>query len=512
MLSIELLLLVCSVLIVLCIVVFKFFDYLGIPVLLLFLGIGILAGSEGIGGIYFYDTGLAQSIGVVALIFILFAGGLDTNWTMVRPIFKHAAVLSTLGVLLTAILTGVAASYILKIPTIYGLLFGAIISSTDASAVFSILRSRYINLKGSLKPILEMESGSNDPMAVFLTITIIQLITLQLKGVVPIFGSFALQMGLGTLIGLLCGKGIVFVLNRLQFSYEGLYPVFCLASAFLIYSVTYILKGSGFLAVYIAGIIVGNSYIVKKKSLLRFFDGLAWLSQIAMFLTLGLLVFPSHLVPVMGAGLLLSILLMFVTRPISVFLSLLFTKYDYRQRIFIAWVGLRGAVPIILATFPLLANVSHAELIFNIVFFTVLTSALLQGWSIPVVAKFLKVSAPLENKLSYPIEFEPLPGVDAELIEFIIPFESQVAGRSIVEIGFPSDCLVILIARGDHYIVPSGGTLLEAGDALLFLANKNNFKPINDLLLKWEGDNETTEIKNNQTGKLNRNKPGVRFV
>jgi len=297
-------------------------------------------------------------------------------------------------------------------------------------------------------------------------------------------------MGLGALIGLISGRFIVMVLNRLKLYYEGLYPVFCLASAFLIFGITYLLQGSGFLAVYIAGIVIGNSQIVKKKSLLRFFDGLAWLGQITMFLTLGLLVYPSHLIPVLGMGILLSVFLMFFARPVSVFLSLIFSKYGLYEKSLIAWIGLRGAVPIILATFPLLAGIPYSKLIFNLVFFIVLSSALLQGWSVPLVSKILGVSAPLENKCASPIEFEPPPGLDTELIEFIVPFESEVINKPIVEVGFPKDCLIVLIVRGEHYIVPSGGTILEPGDTLLFLASKGSLKEINNILQKWKAGRE----------------------
>ncbi|MCX7995804.1 MAG: potassium/proton antiporter [candidate division WOR-3 bacterium] len=486
MLSLEILILVVSILIILCILIFKFFDYLGIPVLLLFLGIGILAGSEGIGRIHFDNIRQAQSIGIIALIFILFAGGLDTHWQQVKPIFKHALILSTFGVFTTAIFVGIFASFILRIPILYGLLFGSIVSSTDASAVFSILRSKNVRLRGTLAPLLELESGSNDPMAIFLTIAVTQLITSPANGLSQIMFFFILQMGLGAAIGLTLGKLVVFMLNRLRLFYEGLYPVFCLASAFLIYSITYLLNGSGFLAVYLAGIVIGNSQIVKKRSLLRFFDGLAWLSQITMFLTLGLLVYPSHLLPITGTGVLLSIFLMFVARPVSVLLSLIFSKYTLRERIFIAWVGLRGAVPIILATFPLLAGIPNSELIFNLVFFIVLISALFQGWSIPIISRILGLSEPIENKCASPIEFEPPPGVDTELIELIVPFESNVVNKPIVEAGFPQDCLIVLIVRGENFIVPSGGTIIEPGDTLLFLTSKNSLKKINEILHRWK--------------------------
>jgi cell volume regulation protein A len=285
-------------------------------------------------------------------------------------------------------------------------------------------------------------------------------------------------MGLGALLGFGLGKAMVFMLNHLKLAYEGLYPVFSLAFAALTYGATAGIGGSGFLAVYVAGLVAGNSGIVQKKTLLRFFDGLAWLSQIAMFLTMGLLVFPSHIVPVIGAGLLLSAFLMLVARPASVFLSLVFTKFHWREKIFVSWVGLRGAVPIILATFPLLAALPQAELIFNLVFFIVLTSALLQGWSIPVFARLLKLDAPFQQKRRYPIEFAPLEGVDTDLIDLTVPYNSAVAGKSIVELDLPRDSLIVLISRNDNFVVPSGGTVLQEGDTILVLANKTNLSEI----------------------------------
>jgi cell volume regulation protein A len=278
----------------------------------------------------------------------------------------------------------------------------------------------------------------------------------------------------------------------LKFAYEGFYPVFALAFAAFIYSATALVGGSGFLAVYLAGLVAGNSVFVHKKTLLRFFDGLAWLSQIGMFLTLGLLVFPSRLVPVIVVGLLISGFLMLVARPVSVFIALAFSRLHWREKALVSWVGLRGAVPIILATFPLLAKLPNAELMFNLVFFIVLTSALLQGWSIPAVARLFKVDAPVERKRQYPIEFAPAAGMDTELVEFVVPSHAAVAGKSLVELGMPRDSLVVLISQNEEFIVPSGGTVLNEGDVVLALVNKRNLPEVRKIFSKREQEKSDT--------------------
>jgi cell volume regulation protein A len=262
----------------------------------------------------------------------------------------------------------------------------------------------------------------------------------------------------------------------LKLGYEGLYPVLTLAFVLFAYSLTSLIGGNGFLAVYLAGIIMGNQQFIHKRSLLRFHDGLAWLMQIALFLTLGLLVFPSHLVPVIGIGLLLAACLMFIARPVSILVCLLpVTALNMREKALVSWVGLRGAVPIVLATYPLVAKIPQAELIFNVVFFVVLTSVLLQGTSIPLVAKWLGVDAPLIPKRAYPIEYTPVSGLKSELQELPIPAGSNVVDKTIVELGLPAAVLIVLIARGDEFLVPGGGTTLWAGDTLLVMADKEQF-------------------------------------
>jgi cell volume regulation protein A len=482
MISVESLLLIFSILILLSIGIARLFDNLGVPTLVIFIVVGMLAGSEGIGGIYFDNARLAQAVGIISLVFILFSGGLETDWAKTKRVVKPAFSLATLGVFLTAVALGIFTAYLLKVPLVFGLLIGSIISSTDAAAVFSILRARKTGLKGEIKPLLELESGSNDPMAVLLTLGCIQILTIPGTNAVDIILLFIFQMGLGSIAGFLFGRLVVIILNRLKFGYDGLYPVIALALTIFAFSLTALLNGSGFLAVYIMGIIIGNSSFVQKRGMVRFFDGFAWLSQLAMFLTLGLLVFPSELVPVLSAGVLIAAFLIFIARPLSVFISLSFSKYSVREKVFISWVGLRGAVPVILAIFPLTAGVEHADLIFNIVFFVVLSSALLQGWSLPFVAKLLKLNVPVSAKTNYPIEFNPAEGADTELIDLIVPYNAQVTGKTLAELSFPADSRIVLIWRSEKSIVPDGSTALEEGDTLLILVNKSNINFVKDII------------------------------
>ena len=321
--GIETLLLVAAVLLVLSVLASKASGRLGVPALVLFLIIGMLAGSDGPGGIEFDNPWVAQLLGVIALALILFAGGLDTEWSAVRPVLAPGLALSSLAVLVSALLMGGFAALVLGFPLLEGMLLGGIVASTDAAAVFAVLRSRGASLKGRLKPLIELESGSNDPMAVFLTLGLIRLLTLPEASAAELIPSFVIQMALGAGLGLAAGRALLVLVNRARLEHEGLYPVLTVAWVLLVYGATAVLGGNGFLACYIAGLVVGNRDFVHKKSLLRFHDGLAWLMQIAMFLTLGLLVFPSRLVGVAGAGLVTAAFLMLVARPVSVFLTLL---------------------------------------------------------------------------------------------------------------------------------------------------------------------------------------------
>ncbi len=474
MIATEYILLGVAGLLLLSIAASKASGRLGVPSLLIFLGVGVLAGSEGVGRIPFDDPYVAQFLGVVALVLILFAGGLDTAWESVRRVAGKAIALSTLGVFVTAVMVGAFASGVLGFSLLEGLLLGAIVSSTDAAAVFAVLRARSVGLKGEIKPLLELESGSNDPMAVFLTVGLTGLLVNQNSSIVGLVPVFFQQMAFGALFGYGFGRGMVFLINRMRLEYEGLYPVFTLAVVVFTYGATASLGGNGFLAVYITGLVMSNNDFIHKQSLIRFHDGLAWLMQIAMFLTLGLLVFPSRLVPVIGVGLLVALFLMFVARPASVFLALAFPKTGWREKAMVSWVGLRGAVPIILATFPLLAGVPEADTIFNLVFFIVLTSVLFQGTTLPLVARWLAVDAPLPVRRRYPLEFIQTGDfkIKSGLVEVAIPHDSPAVSRRIVELKLPREALVVLIGREDEFVVPNGGTVIEADDTLLLMADK----------------------------------------
>jgi potassium/hydrogen antiporter len=394
--DIEHLLLVTSALLLLAVLAGKASARIGIPPLLLFLVVGMLAGSDGPGGIYFNDPLLAQLIGALALAFILFSAGLDTEWPSVRPVLWPGLALSTFGVLLTAALVAWFATLVLRFSWLEGLLLGAIVSATDAAAIFATLRTGAVRLTGRLAPLLEFESGTNDPMAVFLTIGVTQLLTDRHASAFGLIWLFIAQMGIGSVLGLVLGASAVLLINRLRLDVAGLYPVLTTALLVFIYGLTASLHGSGFLAVYLAGLVIGNSRVRERPSLSLFHAGLASLMEIVMFLTLGLLVFPSRLPAIIGAGLLMTLFLTFVARPVSVLASLAFAQMTLREKAFVSWAGLRGAVPIVLATFPLLAGLPNAQVIFDIVFFTVLASVLLQGTTIPLVARWLRVTAPTE--------------------------------------------------------------------------------------------------------------------
>jgi len=470
--SVENILLLGSVLLFISIIASKTSFRLGIPTLILFLVVGMLAGSDGPGGIYFNDAKLAQFLGVVALTFILFSGGLDTKWESVKPILWQGLSLSTIGVLITALSIGLFATYVLDFTIMQGLLLGAIVSSTDAAAVFSILRSRSIGLKGNLRPTLEFESGSNDPMAYFLTISMIFLITNPEESVLSLVPKFLKGMIIGGISGYVMGRTMTWLVNKIKLDIAGLYPVLVLSLVFFTFSFTDLIGGNGFLAVYISAIILGSSNFIHKKSLIRFYDGQAWLMQIIMFLTLGLLVYPSKLVPILIPGLLLSAFLIFIARPIAVFISLAFTKgLNTRKKLFLSWVGLRGAAPIVFATFPMIAGIQYADTIFNLVFFISVTSVVLQGSTLPIVARWLHVSVPGSIKRKFPIDIELRDDQKSELVELDIPNDSKVIGKQIVQIGLPKTAHIVLIHRNGKYITASGETTIEGKDHLLVMGD-----------------------------------------
>lgn len=465
-------LLIGSLLLLLSIIAGKTTSKLGVPTLLFFLIVGILAGSEGIGGIHFDNAGLAQLIGIIALNFILFSGGLDTNWKIIKPVLGKGIMLSTIGVLLTAFSVGIFVHFVVGFSLAEGILLGGIVSATDAAAVFSILRNKGIGLKGYLRPLLELESGSNDPMAYFLTIS---LTTIVASGNVD-FGhlllDFLKEFLIGGALGFLMGKASVWLINNIKLETEGLYPVLTIALAMLTYSATHFVGGNGFLAIYISGTILGNSNFIHKKSLMQFYDGQAWLMQIILFLTLGLLVFPSHIVPVIGMGLLISLFLILIARPIGVFVSMAFFKSNFRSKLFISWVGLRGGVPIVFATYPLIAGIEKADIIFNLVFFISVTSVLLQGTTLAYVAKLLHLDIP--SKAKRRTELEIAENAKTEKIQIQINADNPAVGRMVVQLEFPKAAQIMTIKRDNKYIIPGGATVILENDRLFILAEDKN--------------------------------------
>lgn len=441
----------------------------GVPTLVLFLLIGILAGSEGIGKIDFNDPQLAQFIGIVALNFILFSGGLDTSWKSIKPVMWQGISLSTLGVLITALSVGLFVSFITDFTIYEGLLLGAIVSSTDAAAVFSILRSKNLGLKSKLRPTLELESGSNDPMAYFLTIAFLGLIINQDLSIYSIIPLFLKQIIIGAVLGLGFGKLSKIVINRIRLDFDGLYPVLAIALMFLSFSATDFLGGNGFLAVYLSAVYLGNHDIIHKRTIMKMFDGIAWLMQIVLFLTLGLLVFPSHIIPVLGIGIFVSVFLILIARPLSVFISLMFFKMKMRRRLYISWVGLRGAVPIVFATYPLLAGIDKADMIFNIVFFVSLSSVLIQGTTISLVAKWLHVALPSKAKPRSPVDSFLNDGAKSFIREIIIPEDNHIVGKRIVDLHIPKRAIIAMISRDDKFITPTGLTEIQPQDMLVVL-------------------------------------------
>jgi cell volume regulation protein A len=481
--TVELILLLASLLLLGSVLASKISSRLGIPVLLVFLGIGMMAGVDGLGGIAFDDAILTQNLAIIALTVILFSGGLDTDWVRVRPVLKEASILATLGVGLTAGLVAVFARFFLGYNWLEGLLLGSIVASTDAAAVFSVLKSRGVSLKGGSDRVLELESGSNDPMAVFLTVAMTAVLAVPGSiSALGFLGLFLKQMLVGGALGLLLGRLGSELINRAQLEYDGLYPPFLLSWALLSYALPALLGGSGFLAVYLVGIVIANRPLVHRKSLSGFFDGLAWLMQIAMFLVLGLLVFPSRLTPLVGSALALSAFLILVARPIAVFFSLIGSGRSVHQKTFIAWVGLRGAVPIILATYPVVAGLELADEMFHLVFFVVLTSVLLQGTTLEPAARWLGLSQPNRDGRPAVLSFEPSMPTESRLEEIEVLADAPAVGVPLLNLDLPKGTLIVLITRQHGYTVPTGTTRLEPGDRALVLAEPGQVVEVQRLL------------------------------
>ena len=473
MFLVDRLILLGGALLIVGIVSSKFSARLGLPVLVLFLAVGMLAGEDGFGGIDFDNFVAAHAIGTVALAVILFDGGLQTRTSALRAAWRPATVLATAGVLVTAAVTGYAASRILDVPLLTGLLLGSIVASTDAAAVFSVLRSQGVHLRERLAATLEIESGSNDPMAIFLTIGLVEVLAARIEPGWALLELFLLQMGVGAAAGVGVGWVAVRVINRINLGAAGLYPVLAGACGFVAFGLAATLGGSGFLAIYLAGIVVGNSRIVFQRGTFLFMDGLAWMGQIAMFVVLGLLSTPSELVTVAAPALLIASVLILVARPAAVVPALALFGFPWREQVLVAWVGLKGAVPIILATFPLMYGLPEGRLLFNVVFFVVLVSAILQGWTLPTLATRLGLQEEKAPTPAVSLELLSLRDISAEIVDYAVRDASPLAGRSVQQLQLPEGAVLAMISRGDQLIAPRGGTVLAPGDHLFVIARAN---------------------------------------
>ncbi len=494
-LSVELVLFVISILFFLSILASKAGYKFGVPALLLFLGVGMVFGSDGV-GIQFENIQVAQAIGTVSLCIILFSGGMDTKISEIRPIIPQGVILATFGVFLTAILTGVLTWWVLGmtmasagIGLTTALLLAATMSSTDSASVFSILRSKGLNLKNNLRPMLELESGSNDPMAYILTITLIEIV--KMGGDPNYFAAFGMllfQLSVGALAGYALGKLAVKLINKLEIDNASLYPILVFTFCIFIFSFTYFIKGNGYLAVYIGGLVIGNTRFVHKRSAVNFFDGMAWISQLLMFLTLGLLVNPHELIPIIVPGLIISFLMILVTRPLSVFITLLpFPKMPFMDKAFVSWVGLRGAVPIIFAIILLAEDVPHARLLFNIVFFCTLVSLVIQGSSLSQMAVWMGLAekpSELKKMKNFDVEFSD--EIKSVTTEITITANTLKSGNHLMDLAIPENTLVVMVKRGDKFFIPTGKTMLQEGDKLLIITDNQ------EALLKTITNLETT--------------------
>ena len=436
----------------------------GVPILLIFIALGMVFGSDGIVGIYFSDYELTKEISSIALVIIMFFGGFGTNWSMAKPSALPSILMSTLGVIITAALTGLFSHFALGTTLLEGLLIGAVVASTDAASVFAILRSQKLNLKGSLAPLLEVESGSNDPFAYMATLSILLLIDNQ--GISTLFPIVIKQIVFGLLVGSLLAKFTIIFIKRLKFEIKGFYPIFVLAIAILSYSLSEYLGGNGYLSVYMSGIILGNtSHLPYKKSLFQFFDCISWIMQIVLFFMLGLLSFPSKIFNIIGISVSISLFMILIARPVSTFVTLFPFKYSFKEKLFISWVGLRGAASIVFAIYAMTYGVDMKYDIFHIVFFVALFSVSIQGSLIPKVAT--KLNLVDDNTLVLKTFNDYAGDIDRKLIEVTITSDSKLVNKSIADADISEDILIVMIKRKGKTILPKGTTIIENGDILI---------------------------------------------
>jgi len=454
---------------------------LGMPLLLAFLGLGMLAGEDGPGQIHFENVEVTYVVGTLALAVILFNGGLCTRINTFRVGLWPALWLATLGVAISAGVTGLAATWLLPVHWIEGLLIGAIVGSTDAAAVFSVLHSRGLQLKERVDATLQIESGINDPMAIFLTLTLVNLLASGAGSFdQQVLWLFVQQMGLGGALGLLGGWALGGLINRVSLTL-GLYPLLAFSGALLIFGVTAAVGGSGYLAVYLAGLVMGNRPLQGAQNIHRFHDGLAWLGQISMFLILGLLVTPSRLIPVAPDSLLIGLTLILVARPLAVGVCLLPFRFPWRERLFIAWVGLRGAVPIVLALFPLLAGLENAPLFFNVIFFVVLVSLIVQGWTVALAARWLELELPPRPGVLHRMELD-LPGQRRyELVAYRLDADNPAIDHPLPREGLPRATSLAGVVRGEELLDSHHVDTLLEGDHVYLVAQSEDLPVLDEL-------------------------------
>src|SRR2546425_1896652 len=461
-------------------------DRLRVPGLVLFLGLGMLIGSDGLGWIDFDSAELTRTIGVIAVSLILFEGGLVSSWREFRPVLAPAVSLALVGTLVTALVAGFAAAWIFDLSTLEGLLVGAMIAATDSAAIFAVLRGSALERRLALT--LEGESGLNDPVALLLVVGFIDWIQKPDYGLLDLVGNFFAELGIGLAIGLAAGGLGVWAFKRLNFATPGLYPVASISTAALAYGGADSLGGSGFLAVYLAGLLLGSAAIPARRTITAFHQGLAWVGQIAVFFTLGLLVFPSQLGHVAGEGLLLAGVLMLVARPAAALIATQFSHFNVRERLLLGWAGLRGAVPIVFATFPVIDGLPQGNLFFNIAFFVVVTSTLIQGATFQPIARMFGLTRE-QPALPRPVaEVGTIRRLGAELIEYPVASGDAIAGARIRELGLPRQALVNVIVRDGEAIPPRGSTVVEGGDMLHILVRREVRREVGDLFSRWSGD------------------------
>ncbi len=461
---------------------------LRVPGLVLFLVLGMAIGSDGLGLITFgsteHDVELARTIGIIALALILFEGGLGAGWGEIRPVLRGALPLATLGTLITAVITGLLSHVLFDFTVLEGMLLGSVIASTDSAAIFSVLRGS--NVKRKLARTLEAESGFNDPVAVLLVLGFIEWIqTPDGYGIPDMAVLMVQQLSIGAAAGFAVGAGAVVAFRKVAFATTGLYPVASIATAAIAFGSADQLGGSGFLAVYMAGLSLGGARIPARRTIDDFHAGLAWVAQIALFFTLGLLVFPGELGSVAVNGLLLAIVLTLVARPIATFVSTSLAGYTAREMTLVSWSGLRGALPVVFATFPVIEGVKNAEELFNLVFFVVITSALVQGATINPLARRLKLTSRAEAVPPPVMEVGTIRRLGAEVLEFPVQTDDALVGRLVNELGLPRDALVNVIVRDDEALLPRGSTEVAAGDRLHIVVRENARSDVEALFSRW---------------------------